>query len=412
MSKREHLARSDVLDGAATRPSMTRSPSGWLDIFGSGRSTASSEDHSIRRELQGLELMEGQVKRSLEAMKLRRVSAVSRLQVRRGVLADSRSGDEVETTTIRSDIARQGVQPDRARLCLLLHRTGFDGMSSSSGNPPPALLKNCYPTVLDIGLLPAIGYEPYLATRWTRRQTTRLYPPAGRQGQHERRLDLLPHRASPLATPDRRSGRQDVVQSHFLAVDRVIDPGLPGSGVEERGEDLEIDEQERRSWILVIGIEPVDGESRPVSHHDSHRELICSACAGNVVDVRHLAAHPDEVVHPPFDLGSGLVCIAAQLDAIDPATFIYIPYPPLGLEHHQHRGHHQQRSLPLGDLARFQGLWQAVRRHVRPGRIKHRSMAIRGEQVEWAGRIWDRVPSLSRIDSVRAGLRQVVKRIG
>lgn len=51
---------------------MMRSASGWLDIFGSARSNG--EDSSVRRELQGLETMEGQVKRSLEAMKLRRVS--------------------------------------------------------------------------------------------------------------------------------------------------------------------------------------------------------------------------------------------------------------------------------------------------------------------------------------------------
>ena len=76
MSTRELLGQSVPLEdpSASTRPSMTRSASGWLDIFGSSRSAAGPGEHSVRRELQGLELMEGQVKRSLEAMKLRRVS--------------------------------------------------------------------------------------------------------------------------------------------------------------------------------------------------------------------------------------------------------------------------------------------------------------------------------------------------
>jgi hypothetical protein len=75
MSKRDILSREDSLEGDpnATRPSMIRSASGWLDIFGS-KGTQSSEGNAIKRELQGLDLMEGQVKRSLEAMKLRRVS--------------------------------------------------------------------------------------------------------------------------------------------------------------------------------------------------------------------------------------------------------------------------------------------------------------------------------------------------
>lgn len=78
MSKRDTLSRQDQLGGdslaTSGRPSMIRSTSGWLDIFGSGGSSSSTEGNAIRRELQGLEMMEGQVKRSLEAMKLRRVS--------------------------------------------------------------------------------------------------------------------------------------------------------------------------------------------------------------------------------------------------------------------------------------------------------------------------------------------------
>jgi len=78
MSKRDILSHQNQLGGDQSanggRPSMIRSTSGWLDIFGSSGSSRSTEGNAIRRELQGLEMMEGQVKRSLEAMKLRRVS--------------------------------------------------------------------------------------------------------------------------------------------------------------------------------------------------------------------------------------------------------------------------------------------------------------------------------------------------
>jgi hypothetical protein len=126
MSKREHLGRSDPL-GGDLRPPMMRSASGWLDIFGSARSNG--EDGSVRRELQGLELMEGQVKRSLEAMKLRRVGRGRGFSDVGAVFIDGFS--TIETSTVRSDVERQGVQPDRPCVRLLLSRPGVDGEFAS-----------------------------------------------------------------------------------------------------------------------------------------------------------------------------------------------------------------------------------------------------------------------------------------
>jgi hypothetical protein len=110
-----------------------------------------------------------------------------------------------------------------------------------------------------VGVIPAVGYESHLSASKKRR-----HPPSRRQGQHERRLDIVFDRTCAQPIAHGRCRRQDVESSHLAVAHGPFDPGVFGSGITECGENLEIDEQEHRSWILIARPESAHGQFR---HH-------------------------------------------------------------------------------------------------------------------------------------------------
>jgi hypothetical protein len=110
MSKREHLAQGTA-PGMIPHDSERMDDPGvsrWMNMFNGRNGGNGIEMGSLRRELQGLEMIENQTKRSLEAMKIRRVSLVDRPSPALGLESDPRKplfvhSRALETTTIRSD---------------------------------------------------------------------------------------------------------------------------------------------------------------------------------------------------------------------------------------------------------------------------------------------------------------------
>lgn len=140
-----------------------------------------------------------------------------------------------------------------------LARVLMVSLRSSSSAAATLVLSSTPRAVPHVGAIPAVGYESHLSARKRRR-----YPPSRRQGQHERRLDIVLDRtcAQPIAYG--RCRRQDVESSHLAVTHGPFDPGVFGSGITERSENSEVDEQKHRSWILVARFEPANGQFR---HH-------------------------------------------------------------------------------------------------------------------------------------------------
>jgi hypothetical protein len=103
----------------------------------------------MRREIQGLEALEQQIARGLDAMKLRRVSdnAVKRRLLRflTGYLA--------ETPTICKDVPRKNLQSHRNAICGILYRSSHDGKRMSTWQTVMRtlmlhLLRQCFVSVV------------------------------------------------------------------------------------------------------------------------------------------------------------------------------------------------------------------------------------------------------------------------